>query len=388
MKDNCKEEIYNNELTDIEDTKEGIERSDNEPYPWNPDLIRVDTKQFSIQQTVDMIKDKELDIAPDFQRNKVWKEKQKTLLIESILLRIPIPVFYFSSDKEGRMVVVDGIQRLSAINDFITGELKLSNILYLKELDGKTYSELEGNWVRRIKTTQLTANIIDPQTPPRVKYDIFNRINTGGTPLVPQEIRHCLSTAETRKLLKDMSEDENFQNAARKKLVNDPRMLDRELALRFCAFLIIEEKIFGEDVLTNRKESGDKERLCLADYSSFDEYLDDANELIGELSDGHRKRLLGLFKVSAKNTYAVFGDASYTKMKIKLLNKALFESVSIGMAFCMPEKIVANKGIIYENFEKLLEDDRFHSAISSSTHSKERVAVRFNKIKELLEAYK
>ena len=99
-----------------------------------------------------MIDENELELAPDFQRNKVWGHIQKSRLIESVLLRIPLPAFYFSADDEGFLQVVDGLQRLSTVHDFVNNEFRLSGLEYLQsEAGGKIFSELSSLWTRRIK---------------------------------------------------------------------------------------------------------------------------------------------------------------------------------------------------------------------------------------------
>ena len=121
------------------------------------------------------INEKGLDLAPDFQRQKVWKQPQKSRLIESILLRIPLPAFYFSEEPDGTMRVVDGLQRLSAIHDFTRNgknSFELSGLEYLREeVEGKRYSDLAASWRRRLQNTQIFVHIIEPTTPDAVKFN-------------------------------------------------------------------------------------------------------------------------------------------------------------------------------------------------------------------------
>lgn len=210
------------ELTNKEDGFDDADEEENEVEkinPYDPKLIRVDTKTFSVSMVNQMIKNKEIDLSPDFQRGFVWTDiTRKSRLIESLLLRIPIPAFYFSQDEEGLFQVVDGVQRLTVLSSFMNNEFKLKNLEYLKECNGKWFmrtdknpkDNLDGIYTRRIEQTQLFINIIDPQTPGRVKYDIFKRINTGGRALNNQEIRNCLASAGTRRLLHDLSGSQSF----------------------------------------------------------------------------------------------------------------------------------------------------------------------------------
>jgi len=118
--DQIVEEYEANKATDIE-LEESDTAGNSHDRPYDPAAIRVDPKTFSLRQIIDMIDDGDLDLAPDFQRNQVWKEKAKSRLIESILLRIPLPAFYFSADGDGRLRVVDGLQRLSTVHSFVRG---------------------------------------------------------------------------------------------------------------------------------------------------------------------------------------------------------------------------------------------------------------------------
>lgn len=115
--------------------------------PYDPELIDVRDSPISVFQAYTMILDKDINLSPDFQRNVVWDSKRKSRLIESILLRIPIPVFYFSQGKNGKLSVVDGLQRLTAIKSFMDNELKLSELEYLTELNGLTYADLQKNTI-------------------------------------------------------------------------------------------------------------------------------------------------------------------------------------------------------------------------------------------------
>lgn len=216
FEERMEESINQNDGFDSADEEEEEKEKIN---PYNPKLIRVDTKPFSIFQISQMIENEDIDLSPDFQRGFVWNDiTRKSRLIESLLLRIPLPVFYFAQDEEGLFQVVDGVQRLTVIQSFMKNEFKLKNLEYLHECEGKWFRNpnvekdmsLSGIYTRRIEQTQLFINVIDPQTPYRVKYDIFKRINTGGKTLNNQEIRNCLAYARTREFLHALSKSEEF----------------------------------------------------------------------------------------------------------------------------------------------------------------------------------
>jgi Protein of unknown function DUF262 len=202
-------------LTIIEAEQSGSELTDvytsKVTNPYNPESIKVHTKTFNVTLISDMIDKGYIDLTPDFQRNFVWTTIQKSRLIESILLRIPLPMFYFSEDEEGLITVVDGLQRLTTIKEFMDNKFPLRDLEYLSgTCNGRYYSDvnkdgspngkkgIDPKYIRWFNMTQFTINVIDPSSPAKVKYDIFKRINTGGKPLNSQEIRNCLSSKYLR----------------------------------------------------------------------------------------------------------------------------------------------------------------------------------------------
>jgi uncharacterized protein with ParB-like and HNH nuclease domain len=132
---------------------------------------------------------------PNYQREpNLWSNHQKSRLIESILLKLPLPVFYFDVSDPEKWMVIDGLQRISTIKSFFVSKtLKLKGLEFLDELNGKTSDDLPNNLQRTIEDTMFVAYQIEGQTPKEVRYSIFNRINTGGLSLKPQEIRQALN---------------------------------------------------------------------------------------------------------------------------------------------------------------------------------------------------
>lgn len=370
------EEYENNEATGVEYDPETD--ADGVVSPYDPRLIRVDPKVYSVRQILDMVDDQELDLAPDFQRRRVWRRKQKSLLIESLLLRIPLPAFYFSADTDGLLQVVDGVQRLSTIYEFVRQEMPLEDLEYLgEELNGKTYELLAGTvWARRILNTQLSANVIDPQTPAAVKFDIFRRINTGGSPLNAQEIRHCMSKERSRAFLREMCDLPEFAQAVGSKIVDHVRMVDRELVLRYVAFKLL----------------GSIEKYQL--YSSMDDFLTAMNQKIDdprEISDSKLSRLQSQFQRSMKNAIELFGEHAFRKWPednndLFPINRALFDVWSVKLSD-VPGNILerGKKNILKLARRMMTQDDEFISAISTGTSSPQKVMLRFERTDALFE---
>ncbi|MFI6630749.1 DUF262 domain-containing protein [Nonomuraea fuscirosea] len=341
----------------------GLERG----LPWQPDDIRVSSRNFSLRNVLDMIDDEELELAPDFQRNQVWKLPQKSGLIESILLQIPLPAFYFAQDKDGSMKVIDGLQRLSTAYDYAREEkFALAHLEYL-DLDGKRFSDLSPVWRRRFNQTQLVVHVIDPQTPAQVRYDIFKRINTGGTPLNAQEIRHCLTSDRCRNFLKRCAARPEFLQAVGGTFKEHVRMADRELVLRFCAF-----RLLGLDQY----------------QGAMDPFLDDAAALIDspkQVSTEDLERLEGDFIQAMVLAVQIFGSRAFRKSPSSPLNRPMFESLAVTLAEAAGRGDELDASRITAGMRVLISEDReYYEAISSSTGGKTKVVYRFGKARELV----
>ena len=241
-------EVLGSAVEEDEDGLEPDEDRDSEiEVPFDPTKIDIIAKPMTISSLEGRLDNNELDLTPDFQRQaNVWDIKRKARLIESILLKIPLPSFYFSEDMDGGYAVVDGLQRLCAVFHFknvsllnsATGAslvpLRLKGLQYLKELEGKTYADLDRKFQRRISELEITANIIRANTPSAVKFNVFARLNQGGMPLNAQEIRNAIFPGEWRNELRRLAETEKFIKATDGK-VQTSRQQDIELVLRFIA---------------------------------------------------------------------------------------------------------------------------------------------------------
>ena len=366
------EETYENEPTGVE-----VERDDDQQpetaKPWRPEDIRVGTKQFSLRNILDLIDDGDLELAPDFQRNTVWKAKQKSRLIESILLQIPLPAFYFAEDANGMMRVVDGLQRLSTVRSYVRGEpadFTLSGLEYLTREERKRFSELAPALQRRINNAQIVVHVIDPTTPPGVKYDIFKRINTGGTPLNGQEIRHCMSKDRSRDFLKRCAHTPEFELATGGSLRDHIRMDDREVVLRYCAFSLM--RVEGYISRTR---------------GSMDTFLEIATGMLDDpdqVPDADLPELYDKFCSAMVNCYAVFAEHAFRKWpynsdRLSPINRPLFESWSYVLGQYTETDLARRKEAIVAAARALMTSSReYNDAITSSTGGVTKVRLRFD----------
>lgn len=380
-------QVFESELDGVENTVDSLLPPQWHIKPYDPEEIRVEPHNFSLHQIYEMLTGefKDIDLTPDFQRNFVWTDiTRKSRLIESILLRIPLPVFYLSQNKDGKLNVVDGVQRLTVIKQFMNNEFRLKNLEYLLQFNGCYYKKgnenerLSPKYVRRLLQTQIIANIIDPSSPAKVKYDIFKRINTGGKPLNKMEIRNCMANNSTRSLLKELAHSSELEKVTGG--INDNRFIGQELILRFIAFYFSEKRNPEKF-----KYSGDMES-----------YLDETLETLNECSENEIVRLKIAFNNAILNAAHLFGPYAFRKClpehlysysRKQLINKSLFTTWTVQLSELKPE-FVKNK---YKNGEMAIKvakelDKRqaYYYAVTLGTNDKERLQVAFNTAAELL----
>ena len=342
--------------------------------PFNPEELNIYTMTVTVDLVIRRIKHEEIDLLPEWKRNDgIWGDVQKSRLIESLLLRIPIPVFYVAADEHEKWAVVDGVQRISTINAFLNKQFKLISLEYLNQFDGFSYDDIPRHMQRRIDETQLTMNVIDSNTPHEVIFNILKRINTGGLPLNVQEIRHALNPGKVRVLLMELADSQEFRSATSNSIATW-RMADQECVLRFLAFFVN-----GWDNYTD---------------TNLDKFLGYTMRIINKMDDQDCENLKISFIFAMNAAENIFGEHAFRKIESlnspkSLINKPLFEVWSVCLARQSSETIkilVANKDLVKRVFKDLLNDDEeFMKAISYSTGLAHRVKKRFETIEKLIQ---
>lgn len=380
-----------------EEDEDGFEREQDRDseieVPFDPTKIDIIAKPMTISSLEDRLDNAELDLTPDFQRQaNVWDVKRKARLIESILLKIPLPSFYFSEDLDGGYAVVDGLQRLCAVFHFKNptllnsstganlGPLRLKGLQYLKELEGKTFQELDRKFQRRISELEITANVIRANTPSAVKFNVFARLNQGGMPLNAQEIRNAIFPGEWRNELRHLAESQKFVMASDGK-VRTTRQQDMELVLRYIALWQLGAPY--------RRPGG----------QTLDEFLNATVEQVLLHWNAEKWKEAGdAFHQAIDATCQVRGKHAFRKsvgtQQRKPINRGLFESELIVFGALDSDALsraIAQKSSVEELFIKALADNKeFIQALLYGTGSAEssnaRVEALNNVVKEVSHA--
>ena len=367
---------------DEADPDPGVEPETDDPEagaverPFDPARIKIHTVPAIVGQLISRIQYGEIDLAPDFQRlSGIWNAERKSRLIESLLLRIPIPVFYVAADETEKWAVVDGVQRLSTIRDYVAGKFPLTRLEYRGELDGRRHDDLPRAMQRRISETQFIVNVIEPGTPPEVMFNIFRRINTGGMPLNGQEIRHALNPGPVREYLKQLASCTEFVYATARSIRPD-RMSDRECVLRFLSFRMEPWEQYSAD--------------------SLDSHLETAMKALNAMAPDRREALAADFRRAMSAARRIFGNDAFRKRYRRdagrhQISIALFETWAVQLARCSPAQIdglADRREDVRDRFMALLnEDTEFEKAISVSTGTSQRIRKRFAAIRDLVREF-
>ncbi|MDQ3108292.1 MAG: DUF262 domain-containing protein [Bacteroidota bacterium] len=368
---------------------EVLESAEDIVSPFDPKDIKIIVEPKTIDHLVSRLRFDEIDLNTEFQRKgNLWSHDKQCRLIESIMLRLPLPAFYFDATNDNKWLVVDGLQRLWSLKNFIVNAelndennkpITLTGLEILTDYNNKeiTYNLLNRTMQRRILETPITTYLIQPGTPKKVKYNVFKRINSGGLGLNAMEIRNALNQEQTdhktspAQFLKDLSEDDRLKAVLR---VQDKRMEDRELLLRAYSFI-------------------DK------DFSEYEKplstYLDKAMETLSGKTNIELNKISSGIVSAVHFQKDIFGKHIFSRSilggKTRVtLNSALFEvwvSEIYKLNDSQKARLISKKSDLIREYKKLLTKEEFVNAVVSSTSSKGAVKIRFGTIQTLIKKF-
>jgi hypothetical protein len=331
---------------------------------WPLQIAKAERSIFELHRSW---KNKVLRLDPDFQREFVWDYRRKVKLVESVLMRLPLPVFYLSEENEEETLVIDGQQRLTTLFSFLDGEFSLNKLTMLPEQNTKHFKELDGKVQRRFENTPLTCFIVQPGTDDRVKFQIFERVNEGAMELNAQEIRNCLYRGPGLDLIKQLASDRSpgsFRDVAGANRAYK-RMKADELVLRCIAFLDL-----GLDAYRGELKG----------------FLNEELKQLNAASAAQRSALLRRLGSALARTKLVFQDHAFCRYNpsdkawARQLNGPLVEVLVVGFDRYFPEgKDLSPRKAknIRERFEKLCGTETFRDSITFATQPTNTVRRRF-----------
>ena len=367
-------EDYNTVDINIEaEEKEQDENTDNYPNL----SIKIEQAQYSIFELKRKYDKDRICIDPDFQRNLVWTNKQKSELIESVIMQIPLPLIYLAENEDGKLVVVDGRQRLTTFFQFLDNEFRLKDLKILPQINGMNFNELEeshlySRYVTIIEDTQLVVQIIKYPTKDRVRFDIFDRVNRGGTPLNKQEMRNALYQGNATKLLDELSKMKSFKDATGG-AISPKHMKDKYVILRALCFYLL----WRGNIL-------DKNKKRMEYLSEMEELLGAGMNLFNKMDLNSIFLLKQLFDRTMTRAYQCLGKDGFripSNGKIRRpISMTLFETLFYYFT-CFDKTSVSNlemkKGVV-----ELLQDEEYLRSLQHSVDSSVNVKKRFGKVKE------
>lgn len=351
------EELYFG-VEEVDDSNIDIvaeEESESEEIPAEQRKLRLQAYDKSVSDLVNMIRNEDIIFSPEYQRNYIWDNKKASLLVESILLNIPIPVIYASEEEDSAWNIVDGLQRLNALKRFYDNNFKLNGLDVLKELNGFKYDDLNPKAKRMLNNGNLRVILIFNDSNPEIKYDIFMRLNTGSVKLNEQELRNCLYRGTLNNLIKDLRKNPKFLKILGLKAPHK-RMNDCELILRYFAF----------------SENYDIDSNKLMDYKgSIKPYLNSFMKKNSNASDLYIGTIRERFNETINKVYEVFGENAFRKLTDEgyenKLNRAIMDVIMIGFEGYSLDEIRDKKAEILDLYKNTLKDVNFNILVTQAT---------------------
>lgn len=328
--------------------------------------VSYDMYDITVRQLVDMVSGKEIDVAPEYQRHFVWDDDRESELIESVFLGIPVPSLYMATNNDGSWEVVDGVQRLSTLVHFCGGReqldrigktrpLKLKNLKKLTAFNGKVFEDLPKSVQLNFTLRPVRVTTLNDKSDASVRYDLFERLNTGGVRLHPQEIRNCVFQGKFRNLILRLTENENYRAVVSIPSNEQQRAILEECILRFFAFY--------------------------ENYENFDHSVVDflSDYMAANMDTGPNAGSIELFEetMSTLRQNLPRGIARGNRGSTPL---NLYEAIAVGTA----QAIASGQQVHFDRLPALLEDDRIKSLTTGATNSKKMVKGRIEAVRDEL----
>lgn len=357
----------------VDDSEQG-----HEPYEHIKERkVVIQPYDYAVRTLMDMIIDEDLVLEPDYQRKYQWDTKKASRFVESICLNIPVPVIYLAEEKDGTFSVIDGQQRLTSLFRFIKHDeissifpnsqlqpLVIDGLKILPELNGKSYSEIDRAFKSTISKRPIRCIVVLNDSDEALKFEVFERLNTGSAELTDQEIRNCVYRGNYNKLLKQLSEYDKFKELTALPEADEKAMKGVELVLRFLAY---------------------RELNASSDYSdNYSEYLNLHMEDNRELTPTRYAQIEKIFKDTVDLIHITLGPGvAFRKPKVRnnpaagfyrnLINGSIFESQMV--AFSRALEAGKTNDLLIKTFNTF-SDDEYWNSLFQGTSKKSKAIKR------------
>lgn len=328
-------------------------------------LVSFDSYDITVQQMMDMFEAGHIIVPPEYQRQFLWSEGRQSQLIESAFLGIPIPNLFMATNQDSTWEVVDGVQRLCSLAHFKgtakllkiidkDTPLKIASLEKLPDMEGLSLADLPGPLQLMFSTRPIRVTVLNDKSDLSVRFDLFERLNTGGVSLTNQEIRNCVFRGKFNDDLKDCAKSPNFKSAIRLKPADEKNGMPEELTLRFFAYL--------------------------NNYTEFE------HSVTGFLNDYMRQRVNSKLSTTEKrifdNTFAFIAaelpNGITRGRNITPLN--LYEAVAVGVGLCYKSGKKPKANVLREQ----LESEELRKLTTGATNSRRRVSGRIEHVLKAL----
>ncbi|MET9422034.1 DUF262 domain-containing protein [Streptomyces sp. NPDC006540] len=337
-------------LFDGEEEDVTSEQSEALSVPVGERRLVTQPYDLSLTTLVDDIRRQRLLLSIEYQRKYVWDRSKASRLIESFLLNIPVPVCYFAENEDGTYEVIDGLQRIQTVNDFLTGQFSLRGVSVVTEFEGLHFEDLPLKEQRRLGNRTIRCIVITDDSHPDIKFDVFERLNTGSAMLAAQELRNCIYRGSLNSFLKELANESYFSQILGG--IKNNRMAYEELALRFFSL-----------------------------YEDLSSYKPPLRQLLNSYMRNHRKGrptedAVKVFEETCNAVHEIFGSEAFRIMrdgKLGAFNKALFDSIMIALSFSDRGAAISKADEVRTLREELLDRESFQTSIGRATADRTRM---------------
>jgi Protein of unknown function DUF262/HNH endonuclease len=370
----------NHDMEEIEEDESTLAVDDLEiPVGSAPERRKIFTDKSDppITALYTLYKSGDLVLDPLFQRREVWEDARSSRLIESLLLEVPLPIFYLAEGSDGTEEVIDGQQRLSAFFRFLDNKYELRGLRALPHLNGLYFKDLEKPLQKLVTASSIRTITFKKESDEGLRFEIFERLNTGAVPLNRQELRNCVYRGSYNRLLIDLSEDSDYRFLMGLK-GPEKRMRDVEYVLRFAAFF---------------------HATYLKYKSPMARFLDEDMRKHQHVGRAELEELRAAFKTSVRLVRSLLGENAFRRFyrgtekspgghwEPKKFNASLFDILMWSLAGHDKNQVMANLDSIREALIVLMtEDQDFIDSIELSTSATKMVLIRFDKWRAALDA--